>query len=52
MMGAPALTINIHGALAETSDKFAISYAAIRILLVIEYIRAAKISIEECELAN
>jgi len=38
MMGAAALTINIHGALAETSDKFAISYAAIRILLVIEYI--------------
>ena len=42
MMGAAALTINIHGALAETSDKFAISYAAIRILLVIEYIRAGR----------
>ena len=42
MMGAAALTINIHGALAETSDKFAISYAAIRILLVFEYIRAGR----------
>ena len=39
MMGAAALTINIHGALAETSGNFAISYAAIRFLLVIEYIR-------------
>jgi low temperature requirement protein LtrA len=42
MMGAAALTINIHGALAETSDKFAISYAVIRILLVVEYIRAGR----------
>jgi low temperature requirement protein LtrA len=42
MMGAAALTINIHGAWAETSGNFAISYAAIRVLLVIEYIRAGR----------
>lgn len=40
MVGAAALTINIHGALGETSGNFAISYAAIRAFLVIEYIRA------------
>ena len=42
MMGASALTINIHGALAETSGNFAISYGAIRGFLVIEYIRAGR----------
>ena len=31
-----ALALNIHGALGETSFNFAISYAAIRGLLVIE----------------
>jgi low temperature requirement protein LtrA len=41
MMGAAALTINIHGALAETSGNFAISYGAIRGFLVIEYLRTA-----------
>lgn len=40
MAGAAALALNIHGALGETSFNFAISYAAIRALLVIEYIRA------------
>lgn len=40
MVGAAALTINIHGASGETSNNFAISYAAIRAFLVIEYIRA------------
>ena len=40
MVGAAALTINIHGASGETSGNFAISYAAIRAFLVIEYIRA------------
>jgi low temperature requirement protein LtrA len=34
MMGAAALTINIHDALGETSGNFAISYAAIRAFLV------------------
>jgi low temperature requirement protein LtrA len=42
MMGAAALTINIHGALAETSSNFAISYGAIRGLLVIEYLRTGR----------
>ena len=41
MGGAAALALNIHGALGETSFNFAISYAVIRALLVIEYIRAA-----------
>jgi low temperature requirement protein LtrA len=42
MMGAAALTINIHGALAETSGNFAISYGAIRAFLVFEYLRAGR----------
>jgi low temperature requirement protein LtrA len=42
MVGAAALTINIHGASGETSGNFAISYAAIRTFLVIEYIRAGR----------
>jgi low temperature requirement protein LtrA len=42
MMGAAALTINIHDALSETSGNFAISYAAIRAFLVFEYIRAGR----------
>jgi low temperature requirement protein LtrA len=42
MIGAAALTINIHGALGETSGNFAISYAAVRAFLVIEYIRAGR----------
>jgi low temperature requirement protein LtrA len=42
MVGAAALTINIHGASGETSGNFAISYAAIRAFLVIEYIRAGR----------
>jgi low temperature requirement protein LtrA len=40
MIGAVALTINIHGAFGETSGNFAPSYAAIRAFLVVEYIRA------------
>ena len=39
MAGAAALALNIHGALGETYFNFAISYAAIRTFLVIEYIR-------------
>jgi low temperature requirement protein LtrA len=42
MAGAAALALNIHGALNETSFNFAISYAAIRALLVIEYVRAGQ----------
>jgi low temperature requirement protein LtrA len=42
MMGAAALTINIHGTLAETSGNFAISYAALRAFLVVEYVRAGR----------
>ena len=40
MAAAAALALSIHGALGETSFNFAISYAAIRGLLVIEYLRA------------
>jgi low temperature requirement protein LtrA len=42
MGGAAALALNIHGALGETSFNFAISYAALRALLVMEYIRAGR----------
>jgi low temperature requirement protein LtrA len=42
MIGAAALTINIRGALGETSGNFAISYAAIRAFLVLEYMRAGR----------
>jgi low temperature requirement protein LtrA len=42
MAAAAALALNIHGALGETSFNFAISYAAIRGLLVIEYVRAGR----------
>jgi low temperature requirement protein LtrA len=40
MAGAAALALNIHGALGDTSSNFAIAYAALRGLLVIEYLRA------------
>lgn len=52
MMGAAALTINIHGALAETSGNFAISYGAIRAFLVIEYLRAGRKIPAASRLAN
>jgi low temperature requirement protein LtrA len=40
--GAAALTINIHGALAETSSNFAILYWVIRSFLIIEYLRTGR----------
>jgi low temperature requirement protein LtrA len=52
MMGAAALTINIHGALAETSGNFAISYGAIRGFLVIEYLRTGRRIPAASRLAN
>ena len=39
MMGAAAMAVNVTHGLGETSAGFALSYAAIRFLLVIEYIR-------------
>ena len=42
MMGAAALTINIHGVLAEISGNFALSYGAIRGFLVIEYLHTGR----------
>jgi hypothetical protein len=39
MMGAAAMAVNVTHGLGETSAGFALSYAAIRSLLVIEYIR-------------
>ncbi len=38
-MGAAAMAVNVTHGLGETSAGFALSYAAIRFLLVIEYIR-------------
>ncbi len=42
MLAIAALAINIHDGLSESSAGFALAYAAGRILLVIEYLRAAK----------
>lgn len=42
MGGAGALAVNIHGAFGDTSTGFALSYAFIRYLLVIEYYRALR----------
>jgi len=39
MMGAAAMAVNVSRGLGETSTGFALSYAAIRFLLVIEYVR-------------
>jgi low temperature requirement protein LtrA len=39
MMGAAAMAVNVTHGLGETSAGFALSYAAIRFLLVIEYVR-------------
>ena len=39
MMGAAAMAVNVSHGLGETSAGFALSYAAIRFLLVIEYVR-------------
>lgn len=42
MVAIAALAINVHHGLGESSAGFALAYAAGRILLVIEYLRAAK----------
>lgn len=42
MIAIVALAVNIHHGLGESSDGFALSYAAGRVMLVIEYLRAAK----------
>jgi low temperature requirement protein LtrA len=39
MMGAAAMAVNVSHGLGETTSGFALSYAAIRFLLVIEYVR-------------
>jgi low temperature requirement protein LtrA len=39
MMGAAAMAVNVPEALGKTSAGFALSYAAIRFILVIEYLR-------------
>jgi low temperature requirement protein LtrA len=41
MLAIAALAINVHNGLSESSAGFALAYAAGRILLVIEYLRAA-----------
>ena len=42
MVGAAALAVNVSDGLGNDSAGFALSYAAVRIILVIEYIRAGK----------
>ena len=42
MLAIAALAVNVHDGLSESSAGFALAYAAGRILLVIEYLRAAK----------
>jgi low temperature requirement protein LtrA len=42
MMGAAAMAVNVSHALGETSAGFALSYAAIRFLLVVEYVRIGR----------
>lgn len=42
MMGAAAMAVNVSHGLGETSAGFALSYAAIRFILVIEYFRIGR----------
>lgn len=42
MLGVAAMAVNVHGGLAESSAGFALSYATVRLILVFQYIRAAK----------
>ena len=42
MVGAAALAVNVSDGLGNDSAGFALSYAAVRIILVVEYIRAGK----------
>jgi low temperature requirement protein LtrA len=42
MMGAAAMAVNVSHALGETSAGFALSYAAIRFLLAVEYVRIGR----------
>lgn len=42
MMGAAAMAVNVPDALGKTSAGFALSYAAIRFILVIEYFRVGR----------
>ena len=42
MMEAAAMAVNVSHALGETSAGFALSYAAIRFLLVVEYVRIGR----------
>ena len=42
MIAVAALAVNVHNGLGETSAGFALSYTAIRVLLVIEYLRAGR----------
>ncbi|MFL6495840.1 MAG: low temperature requirement protein A, partial [Nitrososphaera sp.] len=42
MIGAAALAVNVSDGFGNNSAGFALSYAAVRIILVVEYIRAGK----------
>jgi low temperature requirement protein LtrA len=42
VLAIAALAVNVHNGLGESSAGFALSYAAGRVLLVVEYLRAAK----------
>jgi low temperature requirement protein LtrA len=52
MLAIAALAVNVHGGLGETSAGFALAYAAGRVVLVIEYFRAAKYIPQARELAR
>lgn len=42
MLAVAALAVNIHHGLGDSSAGFALSYAAVRFVLVVEYLRAGK----------
>ena len=42
MIGAAALAVNVSDGLGKDSTGFALSYAAIRVILVVEYMRTGR----------
>src|SRR5215211_3645921 len=52
MGGAGAMAVNISGAFSNTFSGFAISYAFIRLILVIEYVRVFRASTRKRELLH
>ena len=52
MLAVAALAVNVHHGLGESSAGFALSYAAVRAVLVIEYLRAGKHVVTARSLTN